>query len=557
MKVKYFIIALTLVFNSTIFAQLSEGGIPPSFKYEEQISLRRNIASKSIVPLRNIQELKNEDEQIPKIGYPQRIGTSIPIDIDLYKDGVETQLSNGERIVRYTINAPDAIGIMLYYSEFYIPEGGRLFIYSQDKEQLLGAYTHNTNPKTQKYATEAIYADGLTLEYVLSTASTEIPRIKIEDATYIYSDNVSLSLRGQSLPCMIDINCAEGANWQTQKKGVVKITMKFSDGTYVCSGSLVNNTKQDKAPYILTAYHCFFTDKEVSDPALSTYTFNYEREVCGIITNNKGNEPLVGATLKAISPINKGSDGTLLRINSDIPDTYKAYYNGWDVSGTIPQSGVIIHHPNGDYKKITTYTEKPNIVGNIGFDGTAGRTASNSAWEVIYSSSVTEGGSSGSPIFNQNGLIIGTLSGGSSTCEAPTSADYYGRLFSHWDKYDTSNGNSKYKYHFKEFLDPENTGKITLEGLNYDAMSIEYPEIETQESLIAFPSPATDELNLNCSEIIREVSIIDITGKQVLSVKNYDSSTITIPVTSWSNGVYNVTVKTNEGIFITQKIIKQ
>ena len=42
---------------------------------------------------------------------------------------------------------------------------------------------------------------------------------------------------------------------------------------------------------------------------------------------------------------------------------------------------------------------------------------------------VTEGGSSGSPLFNQNKQIVGTLSGGSSSCEKPNGANTYGKLY--------------------------------------------------------------------------------------------------------------------------------
>ena len=41
---------------------------------------------------------------------------------------------------------------------------------------------------------------------------------------------------------------------------------------------------------------------------------------------------------------------------------------------------------------------------------------------------VTEGGSSGSPIFNQSKRIVGQLSGGSSTCNSPNYSDLYGKM---------------------------------------------------------------------------------------------------------------------------------
>ena len=65
--------------------------------------------------------------------------------------------------------------------------------------------------------------------------------------------------------CEVNVNCPEGIDWQDQKRGVVRIHLKRDGNTYYCSGSLVNNTKTDNIPYILTANHCGFnsTDQEL------------------------------------------------------------------------------------------------------------------------------------------------------------------------------------------------------------------------------------------------------------------------------------------------------
>ena len=73
---------------------------------------------------------------------------------------------------------------------------------------------------------------------------------------------------------------------------------------------------------------------------------------------------------------------------------------------------------------------------------------------------VTEGGSSGSPLFNQNKQIVGTLSGGSSSCEKPNGANTYGKLYYHWDQYPNKDNTSRMDIH----LDPNHTGKTQLAG---------------------------------------------------------------------------------------------
>ena len=113
-----------------------------------------------------------------------------------------------------------------------------------------------------------------------------------------------------------------------------------------------------------------------------------------------------------------GSDFVLCEVNQPIPEEWQPYYAGWDASGYNGTSGVSIHHPNGDRKKISTFTS-PLTSGSW-----SPWTSTNAHWRVIWSPTetdhgVTEGGSSGSPIFEENHRIIGTL-----TEEAPIAVNH-------------------------------------------------------------------------------------------------------------------------------------
>ena len=46
-----------------------------------------------------------------------------------------------------------------------------------------------------------------------------------------------------------------------------------------------------------------------------------------------------------------GSDFTLVELNSNIPNSYNAYYAGWDRSNTAPTNGVSIHHQQEALRK--------------------------------------------------------------------------------------------------------------------------------------------------------------------------------------------------------------
>lgn len=110
-------------------------------------------------------------------------------------------------------------------------------------------------------------------------------------------------------------------------------------------------------------------------------------------------------------------------------------------------------------------------------------------WKVIWAETtnghgVTEGGSSGSPLFNTAGHIVGGLTGGQASCSSPEKPDYYGKLSSSWE----SNGNDSTSQ-LKYWLDPANTGAFELSGSDfvstdyYASFSTETRDIKLGESV--------------------------------------------------------------------------
>lgn len=148
---------------------------------------------------------------------------------------------------------------MLYYKEFYIPKGGRLFIYNANKSHVIGAFTH-ANSVTSKFATEFVAGDDIILEYEATAngenRASESRMWGMDIITYPFPTVWKDSDSELSGPCMVNINCEEGDEWQNQGKGVCMMVMKIGKRAFLCSGSLVNNTARDKKPYVLSAFHC-------------------------------------------------------------------------------------------------------------------------------------------------------------------------------------------------------------------------------------------------------------------------------------------------------------
>ena len=460
-----------LVIQENAFAQISEGGVPPSFQF--QTTLRSREATIQIPVTFNVSDLIMADERQATPATPLAVATLIDVLYNPSNSGSWHTLPDGTTIWQLNLQVKGAIALILYYSDFYIPEGGKLFIYNAEKTHILGAYTQRTHPSGGRFATEFVAGDELTLEYVASPDAV-MPRIEIEAIGYGYNhlmiQNGSVSLRRPSDPCEVNINCEEGDAWQNQKKGVTYIAQRIGGRTYLCSGSLVNNTAQDLKPYILSAQHCACGNDDIvaseEDLEQWVFYFHHEREGCSPNSSLITSKTIAGCGKIASTTTNKESDGLLLLLNSYIPEDYHVYYNGWDRRNEPAQSGVSIHHPQGDYKKISTFYT-PAIHDTFNGDGKTGDT--NGHWTVRFSETlngygVTEDGSSGAPLFNENKLIIGTLTGGNSTCSYPNGVNLYGKVNYHWDKYTYSDTTR-----MDIWLDPVKSGVETLAGRFYQA----------------------------------------------------------------------------------------
>lgn len=402
--------------------------------------------------------IEAEDELAEAEGKPPRYAVHLPVGISNENGGDWMELKGGARLWRLRLETNGALATTLLFDAFQIPDGGLVHVYNDDKSHMIGAFTSQNNADGGNYATQILFGNACTIEYYEPAHVRGQGLIEIADLgycyRYIYGPD-SPEERGGSQFCEVDINCSpEGDNWQDEKRGAVGIGLVFPNGSSWCSGSMVNNTSLDCAPYLLTALHCTESSSSNNFGQYTIY-FNYESTGCGSgnVTQNQSSVGCVELANSGDGGGNSGSDFSLLEVTGSISSGYNIYYNGWNANNTASASGVSIHHPAGDRKKISTYTTP--------LQSTAWGSANGSHWRVYWSATnnghgVTEGGSSGSPLFDNQGRIVGTLTGGGSFCTSTGSPDQYGKMAYHWQD---NPGDD-----LKDYLDPVNTGQLTLSG---------------------------------------------------------------------------------------------
>ena len=479
--------------------------------------------------------------------------------INPYQNGKWEILNNGQKIWRCRIYVPYAKAIAIEYSKFKIPKGGKLFIYNPSKKVILGAYTSASNPKSGVFSTDFIKGDNLILEYnapLLEEKDSFI--LNISGIINRYQKESEGTGFGTSTSCEVNVNCEEGENWKKEAQSTVKILIKSDDLYTYCSGVVLNNTAHNCIPYILTADHCG-EKSDSSDYQLWRFYFNYESPDC----NNPENEntinykSLVGCQLIANGGEGgeSGSDFRLIKLNNEIPPEWNVYYAGWDIEiqDSISGGGVGIHHPNGDIKKISTYKQTLEEYDPYG------NNLKEAFWEVRWEATtngygITEGGSSGSPLFSNLGLVIGTLSGGSSYCNETDKKmpDFYGKMSYHW----ASNGSDSTQQ-LKYWLNPTKENITYLLGAYYPCSSQNNTMIF--EDFSVFPNPTNGKIYIGAPEIkdlanaqIYIYSLRGILVKSCLLSNKIDIQEVDI--SEFAAGIYILVVKTKKDIF-TKKII--
>ncbi len=209
--------------------------------------------------------------------------------------------------------------------------------------------------------------------------------------------------------CLVDATCIGSAILGTiadYRKAVAHLQFVDGGSEFICTGALLNDTDATStAPYLLTANHCFATQAVAA--TLEAF-FDYRTTSCnGAAPNLSGLPRVNGATLLATG---EETDFTFLLLAS-LPAGRALL--GWDANPAAAANNAPLHrvsHPFGDPQSYSASTMR-----TAGVPVCAGAPRPDFLYAAM-TQGATFGGSSGGPVVNGGGVVVGQLTGG---CPAP------------------------------------------------------------------------------------------------------------------------------------------
>lgn len=420
-------------------------------------SNRPNILPRDI-PSVDRAKVKAEDAEREERGEPMRFAVKNDVTVDAAAqsgDGSWEVAEDGTQVWSYRLKSPGCNSMNFEFCEYDMPVGGSLHVYdTKGKSAISRPFTSLDNNEGGELWTPVIESCDVTLEVNLpEKVSADDMKLSLCSANVGYrgfgtrpeSEHGKPSTRHRELSgsCNVDVVCDadDGNDWSGEISSVAAIS---TGGSLFCSGSMVNNVLNDQRPLFLTAYHCGIRSNNAA--SLVTY-WNFETSTCGGSPDGTLDQFTTGATLLAGA---SASDFTLVELNASPKFLeYEVTYAGWDRSGVDATTAIAIHHPSVDEKRISFEYDSTT---RTSYGGSSIDTEGTHVRVIDWDSGTTEGGSSGSPLFDQNHRIIGQLHGGSAAC-GNNASDWYGRIYKSWNA-----GMSQH-------LDPGNSGAMFVDTL--------------------------------------------------------------------------------------------
>jgi lysyl endopeptidase len=432
-----------------VSGQLSDGGTPRKLN-----ALKKAAPSIISMPavsnevLRWEAERRDMDSQLK----PLTFAHAFEVDLDPQRHGTWNQSDDGWWIWQMNIKSKTAFSLNLIFEDFYPGINDRLFLFDPEQSYIIGSFGSKNITESGVFPVSPVPGEELVVQFETPYQPGKYIPFKITRINHDFLGIVSVKdIRrplGLAGDCISDVNCELADPWRELQNSVCRIMI---EGREFCTGTLINNTAENKRPFIITANHCISTRTKATS---SLFLFNYESPYCGPLDGDVSNS-LAGSTLRAT---HDSLDFTLVELSVNPPPHFRPHFSGWNRSTAIQDTIGAIHHSQGDIKKITVDVDVPVIASF----GTAPSYTPNGFWRVNrWEFGALEVGASGGPLFNKTNQLFGTLVGGTSRCGYPL-YDYFTRFDMAWDRNPDSTKQLRY------WLDPVKINPLSMDSRSFN-----------------------------------------------------------------------------------------
>ncbi|UCE58997.1 MAG: hypothetical protein JSU63_16330 [Phycisphaerales bacterium] len=320
-------------------------------------------------------------------------------------DALLMDTDDGRNVWTFSVRSPEAYGVRVHFTGFDVGDGSVVvYAYDDNGAVIRGPYTERGPDGDGDFWTATLPGDEVFVEAI----GADEPHFEIAEVIHFDQDLYGVEQGTRDGPplldCHLDVNCHMNEVAASAKNATGQMNF-LCDGTscHVCTGTLLNdNDSETTAPYFLTARHCLNTQAEVDTLEV---VWQYETDSCNGVLPNYSTLPrnVGGVHLKSESE----NDMELIWLGGSLPGGVSLA--GWSTDTASGQYGV--HHPKGSWKRVV-FLSHPSVECPT-FD----------PWD--YDSydmidGLTQGGSSGSGVFNSSGQLTGQLWG---ICSVTTDPD--------------------------------------------------------------------------------------------------------------------------------------
>jgi hypothetical protein len=393
----------------------------------ESVARGKGAAIRAEVSAAEVAEIDNTSRSLS----PERVGLTKPLSVSIdFRDvkpgqlsgrvlgrpnGNMTGTSDGGYVYTSTLSSGGATALRVHFTGFHLADNASVYLYTENG-QVFGPYTGQGPNGDGEFWSHTVMGDSiyLQLRHEGQATSTDLRGTGFNVAGLGHVRPRWLGFCSGNASCVVNVNDATPAVAVSGARNAVA-HMQWISGPfiYICTGGLVADTDDSSTvPYFLSANHCISRGKDAR--SLENF-FQFDAPAntsggCDDIIATRNNHLQSLRTLGArIVHTASNTDHTLFELKQSAPAG--SAYLGWNENSVANSNGTDLYrisHPGGAPQAYSTHE----------VDTSAGTCTTWPRGDRIYSRDVigaTEGGSSGSPVVNSLGQIVGQLSGACGT----------------------------------------------------------------------------------------------------------------------------------------------